>query len=120
MNGSSRAVSIFSGFVTKYGEMYPLSNCMPSTISSVVSILFASSTVMTPSLPTLLIASAMMFPMVSSLLADIVPTCAISFWSWVGFESFFNSETTTSTALSIPFFNSIGLWPAATSFIPSL
>ncbi len=120
IRGSSRIASIFSGFVTKYGEMYPLSNCMPSTISRVVSILFASSTVMTPSLPTLLMASAMILPMVSSLLAEIVPTWAISFWSFVGFESFFNCSTMVSTALSIPLLSSMGLWPAATSFAPSL
>ena len=50
---------------------------MPSTTSSDVSIVLASSTVITPSLPTLSIASAMMRPMVSSWLAEIVPTCAI-------------------------------------------
>ena len=41
--------------------------------------LFASSTVMTPSFPTLPMASAMMLPIVSSLFAEIVPTWAISF-----------------------------------------
>src|SRR6476646_2715036 len=49
---------------------------MPSTTSSVVSIVFASSTVITPSLPTLSMAPAMIVPMVSSLLAEMVPTCA--------------------------------------------
>ena len=38
----------------------------------------ASSTVITPSFPTLFMASAMMVPMVSSLLAETVPTWAIS------------------------------------------
>jgi hypothetical protein len=51
---------------------------MPSTTSSVVSRLFASSTVITPSLPTLFIASAMISPIVGSLFAEIVPTWAIS------------------------------------------
>ena len=36
--------------------------------------LLASSTVITPSLPTLSIASAMIFPIVSSLFAEMVPT----------------------------------------------
>ena len=92
---------------------------MPSTTSSVVSRPFASSTVMTPSLPTFSIASAMMLPMVVSPFAEMVPTWAISLWSFVGFESFFSSATMASTALSMPRLRSIGLWPAATSFEPS-
>ena len=51
---------------------------MPSTTSSVVSSVLASSTVMTPSLPTFSIASAMILPIVASLLAEMVPTWAIS------------------------------------------
>ena len=39
--------------------------------------LLASSTVMTPSLPTFSMASAMILPIVSSLFAEIVPTWAI-------------------------------------------
>ena len=50
---------------------------MPSTTSRLVSIDLDSSTVMTPSLPTFSIASAMIVPIVSSLLAEIVPTWAI-------------------------------------------
>src|SRR5579871_6248236 len=50
---------------------------MPSTTSSWVSMVLDSSTVMTPSLPTFFMASAMMRPMVSSLFAEMVPTCAI-------------------------------------------
>ncbi len=38
---------------------------------------------------------------------------------WVGLDCFFSSATTTSTALSMPRFRSIGLLPAATSFSPS-
>ncbi len=52
---------------------------MPSTTSSWVSSVLDSSTVMTPSLPTFFIASAMILPMVSSLLAEMVPTWAIMF-----------------------------------------
>ena len=92
---------------------------MPSTTSSVVSRLLASSTVMTPSLPTWCMASAMMPPMVSSPLAEMVPTCAISFWPLVGLEIFLSSSMTATTPLSMPRLISIGLWPAATSFEPS-
>src|SRR2546426_135742 len=92
---------------------------MPSTVSSVVSRPFASSTVITPSLPTFCIASEMILPMVSSPLAEMVPTWAISFGSLVALESFFSSATTASTALSMPRLISIGLLPAATSLAPS-
>jgi hypothetical protein len=45
---------------------------------------------MTPSLPTLSIASEMILPISGSLLAEIVPTCAISLLVVVGFEIFFS------------------------------
>src|SRR3954466_6334054 len=92
---------------------------MPSTTSSVVSRPLASSTVITPSLPTFSIASAILVPMSVSPLAEMMPTWAISLWSRVWRESFFSSATTTSTALSMPRLISIGLLPAATSFAPS-
>src|SRR5215831_8856553 len=92
---------------------------MPSTTSRVVSIDFASSMVMTPSLPTFSIASAMILPMNSSPLALMVPTCATSFWPLVGFEIFFSASTILPTALSMPRLISIGLWPDATIFAPS-
>ena len=91
---------------------------MPSTTSSEVSIDLASSTVMTPSLPTFSIASAMILPMVSSLLAEIVPTWAIAA-PLTGLACFFSSATITSTAFSMPRFSSIGLAPATTFFAPS-
>src|SRR5262249_45436038 len=91
---------------------------MPSTTSSSVSMLFASSTVITPSLPTFSIASAIMSPMVPSPLADTVPTWAISSFPLVDLESFFSSATTASTALSTPRLRLIGSCPAATSFAP--
>src|SRR5207253_6968563 len=93
---------------------------MPSTTSSWVSRPLASSTVMTPSLPTLLIASAMISPMVESLFAEIVPTCAISFCSLVGLESALSSLTMAPTALSMPRLRVIGSWPAATILRPSV
>src|SRR6267378_751913 len=91
---------------------------MPSTTSRVVSIVLDSSTVMTPSLPTFFMASAMMPPICLSLLAEMVPTWAImspltSLWS------FLISSTATSTALSMPRLRAVGLAPAATVFTPS-
>jgi len=66
---------------------------MPSTTSSTVSADFDSSTVMTPSLPTFSIASAIRLPIVLSLLEAIVATCAISFLSLVDLLSFFSSSS---------------------------
>ena len=62
---------------------------MPSTVCNSVVMVLDSSTVITPSLPTFFIASAMMSPMVASLLAEIVPTCAIMSPE-TGFDSFLN------------------------------
>src|SRR5438132_11508695 len=93
---------------------------MPSTTSSCVSRPFASSTVMTPSLPTLPIASAMISPMVESLFAEIVPTCAISFCSLVGLDIDLSSPTPPPTPLSMPRLRVIGSWPAATILSPSV
>src|SRR6059058_1823344 len=91
---------------------------MPSTTSRVVSMVLDSSTVMTPSLPTFFMASAMMPPICLSLLAEMVPTCAIispltSLWS------FLISSTATSPAFSMPPLRAMGLAPAATVFTPS-
>src|SRR5579871_5471824 len=51
---------------------------MPSTISTLVSSALASSTVITPSLPTFCIASAIILPTVVSPFAEMVPTWATS------------------------------------------
>ena len=59
---------------------------MPSTVSSLVSRPLPSSTVMTPSLPTFSIASAISLPISLSLFAEMVPTWAISFLPAVGTE----------------------------------
>src|SRR5206468_9280593 len=93
---------------------------MPSTTSSCVSRLFASSTVMTPSFPTFSIASAIMSPMGRSPLADTVPTWAISSLPLVDLESFLSSSTTAVTAWSTPRLRLIGSCPAATSLAPSV
>ena len=92
---------------------------MPSTTSSSLSRLLASSTVMTPSLPTFCMASAIMSPIAFSPLAEIVPTWATS-WLFLTFLAFFwMSSTTCLTALSMPRLRSIGFMPAATALRPS-
>ena len=92
---------------------------MPSTTSSSVSSDFASSTVITPSLPTLSMAWARMRPTSLSPLAEIVPTCAISSLLVMLRERDFRSSTTRPTARSMPRLRSIGFMPAATAFAPS-
>src|SRR6267143_5055660 len=91
---------------------------MPSTISRVVSIVLDSSTVMTPSLPTFFMASAMRSPTCLSVLALIVPTWAIMS-PFTSRESRLISFTATSTALSMPRLSDIGFAPAATVRTPS-
>ncbi len=93
---------------------------MPSTTSSSLDSVLASSTVITPSLPTFSIASAIISPMVSSPLALMVPTWAMSFLPLVSVDIFLSSAVTISTAASMPRLRSIGLAPAATSLAPSL
>ncbi len=80
--------------------------------------LLASSTVITPSLPTLSIASAMILPIVSSLFAEMVPTWA-TMLPLTGFDIFFSSAVIASTAFSMPRLMSIGFAPATTFFAPS-
>ena len=92
---------------------------MPSTTSSSVSSDLASSTVITPSLPTFSIAWAIISPISRSPLAEMVPTWAISSLVETFFERFFISSTMASTAMSTPRFRSIGFMPAATALAPS-
>src|ERR1700686_5015502 len=92
---------------------------MPSTTSSSVSRDFASSTVITPSLPTFFMASARNLPISASPLAEMVPTWAISSFEVTFLEFLTRSATTASTARSIPRFRSIGFMPAATALAPS-
>src|ERR1700722_16576313 len=99
--------------------MYPRSNCMPSATASSVSRLFASSTVITPSLPTFFIASAIILPTALSPFAEIVPTWAISSEVWTFFARRSMSLTTAAAATSMPRLRSIGFIPAATSLRPS-
>src|SRR6185437_11436816 len=81
---------------------------MPSTTSSSVSSDLASSTVMTPSLPTFFMASE-----------RNLPISAISSFEVTFLEFFCRSATTASAAMSIPRFRSIGFMPAATALAPS-
>src|ERR1700729_1446371 len=92
---------------------------MPSTTSSSVSAVLASSTVMTPSLPTFCIALAIISPIDLSPFEEIVPTCATSAESLIFFERLAMSLTASATARSTPRFRSIGFMPAATYLAPS-
>src|SRR6185437_13352708 len=92
---------------------------MPSTTSRSVDMVWLSSTVMTPSLPTLSIACAMRVPICSSWL-EIAATCAMSSLLATGVASFLISATTASTAFWMPILSCIGLAPAVTLRKPSL
>ena len=116
--GLSKTASIFSVSVAIYGDKYPLSNCIPSTTFNSVFDVLDSSIVITPSLETFSIASAIKFP-ISSLLADILATLAISSFPLTVELISFNPSTAVLTALSIPLFIAIGSLPAATFLTPS-
>ena len=103
--------------VTKYGEMYPLSNCMPSTNSSSMPNVLDSSTETTPSFPTLSSASAMTSP-ISGDAAEIAATWAISSLPSMSRDWSLTLSTAAVTAFSIPRFSAMGFAPAATFFIP--
>src|ERR1700678_4167311 len=92
---------------------------MPSTISTSVSSDFASSTVMTPSLPTFCIAWAIILPILLSPFDEIVPTCATSAEDSTFLARFSMSRMTAATAMSMPRLRSIGFMPAATDLSPS-
>ena len=92
---------------------------MPSTRSTVVSMVLPSSTVITPSLPTFSIAMAIILPASLSLLAAIAATCSISLLPLTGTLSLRNSSTTASVALRMPRLSAIGSAPAVTFLRPS-
>ena len=77
INGLSNTACIVELSVTKYGDLKPLSNIIPSTTSREVSPDFDSSIATTPSVPTLSKAVAINVPISISLLAEIVATCLI-------------------------------------------
>jgi len=82
---------------------------MPSTTSSSLCRVLASSTVITPSLPTFSIASAIISPISVSPLALMVPTWAISLRSLVSFDWLLRWSMILPTAASMPRLSSIGL-----------
>src|SRR4051794_26793038 len=92
---------------------------MPSVNSSSIAVVEDSSTVMTPSLPTLSNASAMRPPMVSSC-AEMVATCAISSLPSTSRATSSRRSLTASTAASMPRWRLAGAAPAATLRRPSL
>src|SRR3954467_13364510 len=91
---------------------------MPSVNSSSRPIVWASSTVITPSLPSLLNPSAMSSPIFGSC-AEMAATCATSAWSSTSRASFSSRSLTASTAASMPRFSATGCAPAATLRRPS-
>ena len=78
-----------------------------------------SSTVMTPSLPTFSIASAISWP-ISGSAAETLATCAMLSWLLTVFADFLICATAASPAPWMPFFRTIGFAPAATFLKPSL
>ena len=90
-----------------------MSNCIPSVKSSSMPKVLLSSTVTTPSLPTLSIASAMTPPIAASA-AEMVATFAMSCLSSTSFDWPLIDSTAAATAFSMPRFRPIGLAPAAT------
>src|SRR4051794_27173457 len=74
---------------------------------------------MTPSLPTLCMASEIIRPISASPLAEMVPTWAVSAGVTIFCVCFCSSSTTAATALSMPRLRSIGFSPAATPLAPS-
>ena len=116
--GSSRTASMRSASVTKYGEMKPLSKRMPSVSSSSRPKVLLSSTVMTPSLPTLSIASAMISPTPASA-AEIDAVAAICSLVSTSCAWWASASSTAATACSMPRLSAIGFAPAATLRSPS-
>ncbi len=80
--------------------------------------MFDSSTVTTPSLPTLSMASASTSPMPLSA-AELAATCAICSLPSISLASALIDFTAAATAASMPFFNAEGDAPAATLRRPS-
>ncbi len=114
----SSTASIRSVSVAKYGAMKPLSKRMPSTRSMSMPKDWLSSTVMTPSLPTLSMASAIRAP-ISLSAAEIEATWEICSLVSAGVDRSASEATAASTAASMPRLSDIGLAPAATLRRPS-
>mmetsp|Transcript_734 Transcript_734/g.1946 ORF Transcript_734/g.1946 Transcript_734/m.1946 type:complete len:347 (+) Transcript_734:636-1676(+) len=115
---SSYTHFMFSGSVTKYGEMNPRSNCMPSTTNSWFSVDRPSSSVMTPVRPTRAMADWIISPTSALFPADTAATLASS-ESSTSLDISLSAATSSLTTWSIPRVSCTGLVPAATTFIPS-
>ena len=96
-----------------------MSNCIPSVKSSSSAVVEDSSTVITPSLPTFSMASAISSPIARSC-AEMVATFAICSLPLIGVACARRVSETFATAASIPCFRSIGCAPAAKLRSPSL
>ncbi len=118
MYGSSKTVWRESWSLMKFGEMKPLSNCMPSVTSSTVSRPEPSSIEMTPSTPTVSMAFAMSSP-ISGSCAEIAATCAMFSWSEIWTAWFSSSSETACAAASMPLRMATGLAPAVTALMPA-
>ncbi len=116
--GSSKFATILSISVAIYAEIYPLSNCIPSTKSNSVFIVLDSSIVITPSLDTFSIASATKFP-TSSSPEETAATLAIWFFPFTLLLIAAIASTAASVAFFMPLLKIIGLAPAAKFLIPS-
>src|SRR5271169_6067229 len=92
---------------------------MPSTTSNVVSVVFDSSAVITPSPPTLSIASATSSPIAGSLCAEIVATWAFSLRVPTSRDILRSASMAAFAPRSSPRFRSIALAPATTLRTPS-
>ena len=92
---------------------------MPSTVSMSMPKVCDSSTVMTPSLPTTSMASAILSP-ISLSAAEMAPTSAISSLVSMSLAFFLTSATIASTAFSMPRRTASGLAPAETLRRPSV
>ena len=119
ISGSSSTASWESKSVTKYADRKPLSKPTPSVNSSSVLRVEDSSTLTTPSAPTLFIASPTSSPRWASR-DDTVATWAIASLPDTGVADASSASDTASAALLIPEPSSIGLAPAATRRRPPL
>ncbi|CKO15720.1 Uncharacterised protein [Mycobacterium tuberculosis] len=119
INASSSTACWLSKSVTKYADKKPLSKPIPSVNSNSVPSVEDSSTLTTPSWPTLLIASPTRSPICSSR-EDTVATCAMPVLPDTGVADASSASDTASAALPIPTPSAIGLTPAATSLRPPL
>src|SRR3712207_5970966 len=91
---------------------------MPSVNSRSIPKVCDSSTLTTPSLPTLSMASAMTLP-TSSERAEMAPTLEISSLPLISLDWPLMASTAASTACSMPLLKMTGFAPAATFFKPS-